>query len=80
MESSPVKQVITIGIFGSNGKTSTSNLLNSMFYDVGLSVSAVNDENNVASNRNIANIEIHKKLKKVSNNDIIIFEITFELW
>lgn len=72
MDVSSDKQSIIIRFCGSNSKTSTTNLLNSMFCEVGLPVNILKDENNVTSDRNMANNEIHNKLKKFVNNDIII--------
>lgn len=67
--------VYTIGIIGSNGKTSTANLLHSIFNSAGLRVKIVSDEKNVAPKRTMTNNEIHKELKNLQNSDIIIVEI-----
>lgn len=76
---SSVGEVLTIGIFGSNGKTSTANMLSSIFNNAGLAVHMISDKIDVMSKRNMANIEIYKKLKNAGNNDIIIIEITDSL-
>lgn len=67
--------VYTIGIIGSNGKTSTDSILYSIFNSAGLKVGIISDEKNVASKRTMTNNEIHKLLKNFENSDIIIIEI-----
>lgn len=73
------RDVFTIGIFGSNGKSSTANMLSSIFNNQGLRVNTIFDKKDVTCNRNMTNIETYKKLKKTGNNDIIIIEITNNL-
>lgn len=68
-------QVLTIGIIGSNGKTSTANLLYSIFNSVGFRVNVISDEKNVGLKRTMTNNEIHKQLKNMENSDIIIIEM-----
>lgn len=70
---------IAIGIFGSNGKTSTVNLLYSMFNSTGLAISIINDEKIVAHKRTMTNYDIYKQLKNAENSDIIIVEINENL-
>lgn len=65
----------TIGIIGSNGKTSTANLLYSIFKSVGLMVKVVSDEKSVAPKRTMTNNEIHKELNNLPNSGIIIIEM-----
>jgi UDP-N-acetylmuramate-alanine ligase len=66
---------LIIGVFGSNGKTSTISLLYNLLNDVGLGIEVINDKNLSSHIKNMANIEVFKQLKNSSNNDIIIVEI-----
>lgn len=79
MLSSANNEVLTIGIFGSNGKTSTASILSSIFNNAGVLTKIICDKKDVAHKRNMANIEAYKKLKSTGNNDIIIIEITEDL-
>ena len=79
MLSSSMKEVLTIGIFGSNGKTSTSCLLSSIFNSAGLLVGILGNENNVEHKEIMPNYDVYKRLKNMGNYDIIIIEITEEL-
>ncbi|WP_160317276.1 Mur ligase family protein [Oxobacter pfennigii] len=73
------KRIITIGIFGSNGKTSTCNLLSRIFNSTGVSIATINDKKQASSQRIMTNIELYKRLIKLEYNDIIILEINDEL-
>lgn len=73
------KGTFTIGIFGSNGKTSTANMLYCMFSQADIPVDIISGEKNVIHKRNLPNAEQNKLLKKVDNNGIIIIEIDDEL-
>lgn len=75
MSSDSQYQCYTIGIFGSNGKTSTINMLYCIFNSAGLYVETINSEKYVAQKRNMPNIEPNKMLKRTGNNDIILIEI-----
>jgi UDP-N-acetylmuramoyl-L-alanyl-D-glutamate--2,6-diaminopimelate ligase len=70
------KEVLTIGIFGSNGKTSTANLLLSIFNNAGLIVNVINDEKDVIHKGTMTNNDVYKQLKNMENSDIIIIEMT----
>jgi UDP-N-acetylmuramoyl-L-alanyl-D-glutamate--2,6-diaminopimelate ligase len=71
--------VITIGIFGSNGKTSTVNLLSAIFNSCEIPCEIISSKKNVAYKRNISNIESYKKLKNIGINGIILIEVTEDL-
>ncbi|HBM81287.1 MAG: Mur ligase family protein [Clostridiales bacterium] len=75
MLSSLGNEVLTIGVFGSNGKTSTINMLFGIFNRSGLHVSIINNENSVVNDKNLPKIELNKILKKHPINDIIIVEM-----
>lgn len=69
------REVLTIGIFGSNGKTSTANILASIFNWVDIHVEIINNEKNDVYKRNMTNIDVYKKLKSDGSSDIIIIEL-----
>lgn len=71
-----VRDGFTIGIFGSNGKTSTASFLCGIFNSTGLTSLFVTDEENCVYEKNMANIETYKKLKNQIKSDIIVIEIT----
>lgn len=70
------REVFTIGIFGSNGKTSTASILCSIFRYEGLDVETISTKKNGVHKRNMTNNEVFKLLKSHSNSDIIIVEIS----
>lgn len=68
------KQLI-VGVFGSNGKTSTASLLSHLLNDSGLGVEIIKHKKKVPYTKNMTNIDMLKQLKNSSNSDIIIIEI-----
>jgi UDP-N-acetylmuramate-alanine ligase len=77
MFSLSTKKPLTIGIFGSNGKTSTANMLYCIFNQRGIPVDIINVEKDAIGKKNLPNGEQNKQLKKVDNNGIIIVEIDY---
>ena len=72
------KEVYVIGIFGSNGKTSTANMLWNIFFLSGLKVEIINDEKNAIQKRIMTDIEVYKQLIISGKDDIILIEINKE--
>ena len=79
MFSLSTKKPLTIGIFGSNGKTSTANMLYCIFNQRGIPVDIINVKKDVDDKKNLPDTEQNKQLKKLDNNGIIIVEIDDEL-
>lgn len=79
MPSPSERRNFTLGIFGSNGKTSTSNMLYCIFNSAGFHVERIYSKNYVTDKRIMPNIEPNKKLKNMDNNGIIIVEINEEM-
>lgn len=69
------KEAFTIGIFGSNGKTSTASMLVNIFNSAGLHVGIINDKKGITDDKKLANIRRYKQLKVSGINDIIIIEV-----